>query len=67
VIAAIWIEKGMAMVVTGFIPTPLGKVLDYTPTHQEIAITIGVYAVGFLILTVLYKIVLNVRDRLEVT
>ncbi|NQT12523.1 MAG: polysulfide reductase NrfD [Planctomycetes bacterium] len=67
VIVAIWIEKGMAMVVTAFIPTPLGKVIDYTPTLPEIAITIGVYAVGFLILTVLYKIVLNVRDRSEVT
>jgi len=67
VIAAIWIEKGMAMVVTGFIPSPLGKITEYTPTPPEIAITIGVYAVGFLVLTVLYKIVLNVRERLEVT
>ncbi len=67
VIAAIWIEKGMAMVVTGFIPSPLGKITEYTPTSPEIAITVGVYAVGFLILTVLYRIVLNVRERLEVT
>ena len=64
VIAAIWTEKGLAMVVTGFIPTPLGEVLDYVPTAPEIAITVGVYAVGFLALTVLYKIVLNVRERL---
>ncbi len=63
VIAAVWIEKGMAMVVTGFIPTPLGKVVDYTPTGPEIAVTVGVYAVGFFVLTVLYRIVLNVRER----
>lgn len=67
VIAAIWIEKGMAMVVVGFIPSPLGKVTEYAPTLPEIAITIGVYAIGFLVLTVLYKIVLSVRERLEVT
>ena len=67
VIAAIWIEKGMAMVVTGFIPSPLGKVTEYTPTAPEVAITVGVYAIGFFILTVLYKVVLNVRERLEVT
>jgi len=67
VIAAIWIEKGMAMVVTGFIPSPLGRVTEYTPTSVEIAITVGVYAIGFLVLTVLYKIVLSVRGRLEVT
>jgi len=67
VIAAIWIEKGMAMVVTGFIPSPLGKVVEYMPTAPEIAITTGVYAVGFLVLTVLYKMVLSVRERVEAT
>lgn len=67
VIVAIWIEKGMGMVVTGFIPSPLGKVSDYTPTAPEIAITVGVYAVGFFVLTVLYKIVQNVRERLQTT
>ncbi|MHC4695454.1 MAG: sulfate reduction electron transfer complex DsrMKJOP subunit DsrP [Planctomycetota bacterium] len=67
VIAAIWIEKGLAMVVTGFIPSPLGKVTDYTPTAPEIAITVGVYAVGVLVLTVLYNMVLNVRERLAAT
>ncbi|HLA80632.1 MAG TPA: NrfD/PsrC family molybdoenzyme membrane anchor subunit [Dehalococcoidia bacterium] len=67
VIVAIWIEKGMAMVVTGFVPSPLGKVTEYAPTPPEIAITVGVYAVGFLVLTMLYKMVLSVRERLEVT
>ena len=64
VILAIWIEKGMAMIVAAFIPTPLGKITEYSPTAPEIAITVGVYAIGFLILTVLYKIVLTVRDRM---
>jgi len=67
VIVAIWIEKGIAMVVAAFIPSPLGKVTEYAPTAPEIVITIGVYAIGFLILTVLYKMVLTVRGRLEVT
>jgi len=67
VIVAIWIEKGMAMVVAGFVPSPLGKVTEYTPTAPEIAITVGVYAIGFFVLTVLYNIVLTVRERLEAT
>ncbi|NQT37882.1 MAG: polysulfide reductase NrfD [Planctomycetes bacterium] len=67
VIAAIWIEKGMAMIVTGFIPAPLGNITEYTPTLIEIGVTAGVYAIGFLVLTVLYKIVLSVREELEVT
>ena len=65
VIAAIWIEKGVAMVVTAFIPSPLGKITEYAPTAPEIAITVGVYGFGVLVLTVLYKMVVNVRERLE--
>ena len=59
VIAAVWIEKGIGMVVAGFVPTPLGKVVSYTPTGTEITIALGVYAIGFFILTVLYKIALS--------
>ncbi|KPK65895.1 MAG: menaquinol oxidoreductase [Gemmatimonas sp. SG8_38_2] len=67
VILAIWIEKGLAMVVTGFIPSPLGQITEYAPTAPEIAISVGVYALGFFVLTVLYKVVVNVRERLEAT
>ena len=67
VILAIWIEKGLAMVVAGFIPSPLGQITEYAPTAPEIAITVGVYALGFFVLTVLYKVVVNVRERLEAT
>jgi len=67
VVLAIWIEKGLAMVVTGFVPSPLGQITDYAPTGPEIAISVGVYALGFFVLTVLYKVVVNVRERLEAT
>ncbi|MEZ5581736.1 MAG: hypothetical protein R3F37_02185 [Candidatus Competibacteraceae bacterium] len=30
----IWIEKGMGLVVPGFIPTPLGEIFEY-PDHQR--------------------------------
>jgi Ni/Fe-hydrogenase subunit HybB-like protein len=63
VIAAIWIEKGLGMVVAGFVPSPLGKIVEYRPTAPEIMITLGVYALGFFILTVLYKIVVGVREQ----
>lgn len=66
VIAAIWIEKGMGMVVAGFVPSPLGKVTEYIPTRPEITITLGVYALGFFVLSVLYKIVVSVREKAEV-
>jgi molybdopterin-containing oxidoreductase family membrane subunit len=65
VIAAIWIEKGMGMVVTGFIPSPLGATTEYTPTLIEVLVALGVYAIGFFVLTVLYKMVVSVRERTE--
>jgi len=65
VIASLWIEKGLALVVTGFIPSPLGHLTEYTPTAPELAITLGVYAVGGLVLTLLYTLVVNVRERLQ--
>ena len=51
------------MVVTGFVPSPMGAITEYSPTAPEVMITLGVYAVGFLVLTVLYKIALTVRDK----
>jgi len=64
VITAIWIEKGVGMVVAGFVPNPLGRITDYAPTGIEIAVTAGVYAFGFLMLTLIYRIVVNVRERM---
>jgi Ni/Fe-hydrogenase subunit HybB-like protein len=66
VIVAIWIEKGLAMVVAGFVPSPLGKVTAYTPTAPELLISLAIYGVGALILTLLYKIALSVRGELSV-
>lgn len=64
VFLSIWIDKGMGMVVTGFVPTPLGTVTEYFPTVPEILITLGVYGLGALLVTGLYKIALTVRKQL---
>ncbi len=61
VFAAFWIEKGLGLVVTGFIPTPLGSVTEYVPTGPEIAVALGVWAAGFLVLSVLYRVFVAVR------
>ncbi len=63
VFLSIWIDKGLGMVITGFIPNPLGEVANYWPTFPEIMISIGVYASGLLLLTLLYKIALSVKRR----
>jgi molybdopterin-containing oxidoreductase family membrane subunit len=51
----IWIEKGMGLVVPGFIPTPLGEIFEYTPTLREILVSIGIWAFGAMLFTLLAK------------
>lgn len=52
---AIWIEKGFGLIVPGFIPGPWGKIAEYTPTLVEIGVTIGIWAMGAFIFTILAK------------
>jgi Ni/Fe-hydrogenase subunit HybB-like protein len=61
----IWIDKGLGMISGGFIPTPLHHVVDYIPTVPEIIISLGVYSAGFLILTILYKITISVKEEVS--
>jgi Ni/Fe-hydrogenase subunit HybB-like protein len=63
VIVSVWIDKGLGLIVPGFIPSPLGIVTEYHPTFTEVLITVGTWSVGFLVVTVLYKIVVGVRDE----
>ncbi len=65
VFISIWIDKGLGMVVGGFVPNPLGKVIEYVPTLPELLISASIYATGLLIITVLYKIALSVRGQLK--
>jgi molybdopterin-containing oxidoreductase family membrane subunit len=62
VVIAIWIEKGLSFVVPGFIPSPLGEVSRYAPTLPELLITKGIWSVGLLIITVLFKTACSVKE-----
>ena len=53
--AGIWIEKGMGLIVPGFIPSPIGEVTEYHPSFVEWLMTAGIWAFGFFILTILLK------------
>jgi len=65
VFSSLWIDKGVLMVVGGFIPSPLGTITRYVPTLPELIITLGVWAVGALMVTVFYKIALSVEIAKE--
>jgi Ni/Fe-hydrogenase subunit HybB-like protein len=58
---AIWTEKGMGMVIPGFIPSPLGEIVEYSPTWIELAVTAGIWALGLFVLTVLVRVALPIE------
>ena len=54
-ITGIWIEKGMGLVIPGFIPTPLGDVVEYIPTNYELGVCLGIWSIGTIIFTMLVR------------
>jgi len=55
VFIGIWIEKGLGFVLPGFIPTPIGEFSEYTPNLTEIINSLGVWAIGLMMFTLLAK------------
>lgn len=64
VFISIWIDKGLGLIVPGFIPSVTGTITEYAPTFPEILVTLGVWALGFLLLTFLFKIAVSVKEEL---
>ncbi len=60
-VAATWIDKGLGLLIGGFTPTPFETITLYTPTLPEVLIAIGVYGIGALALSLLWKIALDVK------
>jgi Ni/Fe-hydrogenase subunit HybB-like protein len=58
---AIWIEKGLGLVIPGFVPSPLGEIVEYTPSWVEIGVTAGIWALGLFVLTVLIRVALPIE------
>ena len=36
----------MGLVILGFVPTPLGEIIEYTPTLNETLICLGIWALA---------------------
>jgi Ni/Fe-hydrogenase subunit HybB-like protein len=59
---SLWIDKGFGLIVGGFVPNPFEKITEYWPTLPETLITLAVWAIGFLVLTILYKIAVSIKE-----
>ncbi|MDH4073770.1 MAG: polysulfide reductase NrfD [Gammaproteobacteria bacterium] len=57
----IWIEKGMGLVIPGFVPTPLGEIFEYAPTAVELSVAAAIWAFGVLVFTLLAKAVIAIE------
>jgi len=62
---SLWVDKGICLVVSGFMPSPLGAMTPYVPTLPEMLISLAIWAVGALMITIFYKITLSVREGAE--
>ena len=60
-IVGVWIEKGMGLIIPGFVPTPIGEVFQYIPSLVELAVSLGVWALGLLIFTFLAKVAIPIE------
>jgi len=58
---AIWIEKGMGLIIPGFIPGPWGKIVEYSPSWVEITVTAGIWAMGIFLFTMLVKVAISIE------
>lgn len=65
VFVSMWIDKGLGLLMPGFTPSPIGALFEYQPTVPEALITLGVWGIGILVLTIFYKITISVMKEIE--
>jgi molybdopterin-containing oxidoreductase family membrane subunit len=63
-VIATWLDKGLGLVIGGFTPTPFNTITPYWPTGQELLVSMMIYAIGALIVTVLFKIATSVKEEM---
>lgn len=61
VVFSIWVEKGIVLVTTGFVPNPENIIPRYVPTLPETLITLGIWSLGAIICTLLFKIAIDIK------
>ncbi|HDZ90651.1 MAG: polysulfide reductase NrfD [Deltaproteobacteria bacterium] len=62
-LAGLWIDKGYVLVPAAFIPNVFGRIMEYPPSWVELTISLGVYALGSLMITALYRVVISIREE----
>jgi Ni/Fe-hydrogenase subunit HybB-like protein len=61
ILHGVYIEKGMGLVIPGFIPDVLGEIYEYTPTFTEFLIGMGIWGFGMLLYTIILKVAIPIK------
>jgi Ni/Fe-hydrogenase subunit HybB-like protein len=61
-IVGIWTEKGMGLIFPGFVPNPLGEIIEYAPNAGEIMLCVGIVALGAFLYTAMAKITIAIQS-----
>lgn len=54
--AGCYIDKGMGLIIPGLTPDALGEIYEYYPSVAEVRVAAGVFALGFLVFTLMLKV-----------
>ncbi len=59
-LCGVWIEKGLGLIVPGFVPSSLHELVEYLPNQLEWKVTLGVWALGLMVFTIGLKVAIAV-------
>ena len=62
IFVGVYIEKGMGLVIPGFVPDVLGDFYEYSPTSTEVLVTLGIWATGLLVYTLLLRVAIPIMN-----
>ena len=62
IFVGVYIEKGMGLVLPGFIPDVLHEIYEYAPTGIELLVSMGIWATGLFIYTLLLRVAIPILN-----
>ena len=57
---SVYIEKGIALILPGYTPDPLGQIYPYVPSVVELRVAAGIFGIGFLLFTLMVKVSIEI-------
>ncbi len=62
VFIGVYIEKGMGLVIPGFIPDVLHEIYEYAPSGVELLLSMGIWASGLFVFTMLLRVAIPIMN-----